>query len=261
MREAGWIDGGISTTLAKGLEVLEAFASYGRAATNAEIAEKIGLPRPSVARMTTTLVELGFLVRASRGKFEVGGRTLTLGYPVVTRLVDRQKARPLMREFAASTGGAVSIAVASDMDYVFVESVQPNNTMQHRPEVGFSAPLATTAMGRALLSIMQESRLKQYRQRMQRFRPEQWAAHGAQALAGMKACSKYGFCSVFGTWRADIFAFGSPLGRMVTGEVFAVNCGIPSWSMTPAQIEVEQIGQRLSVLADNIRTLMPLIFD
>ncbi len=247
-----------SKTLMKGLGVLQAFAGSDIPLTNAEIATRINLPRPTVARLTSTLVELGYLVRSTRGRFQVGARALTLGYPVVSRYVDRQKARPFMREFAQRTGGAVSIAVASDMDYVFVESVRETQLMLHVPDVGFSAPLASTAMGRALLAAMPDSKLRQYRQRMVRYRPDEWREHGESALAAIEECRTRGYCSVFGTWRPEVLALASPLGHTLSGEALAINCGLQSWMTTPEQIAEAKLGPRLDALARCIRALIPL---
>jgi len=245
----------------KGLSVLQAYAGSDTPLTNAEIATRIALPRPTVSRLTATLVELGYLVRGTRGHFQVGARALTLGYPVVSRYVDRQKARPFMREFAQRSGGAVSIAVASDMDYVFVESVRETHLMLHVPDVGFSAPLANTAMGRALLAAMPEVKLRQYRQRMMRFRPEEWREHGEAAMAAIQECRANGFCGVFGTWRPEVLAVASPLGHTANGEALAINCGLQSWMTTSEEISEAKLGLRLAALARCIRDVMPLTLN
>jgi DNA-binding IclR family transcriptional regulator len=250
--------GGASATLAKGLSVLAAYAASENSVTNADIAERVGLPRPTVARLTNTLIQSGYLVRVSRGRVQVAAGALTLGYPVLTRLVDRQLARPLMRDFAERLGGAVSIATVNQLDYVFVESVQIGNSMAHTPEVGFSAPLAATAIGRALLAAMSCAALEQYRQTMLRERPEEWQQFGEAAMAGVDECRRQGFCSIRGTWRPQHFGVASMLGRTSRGEVLAINCGMPSWRMTDQQFEDAQLGRRIVALAADIRAVMGL---
>ena len=47
------------TALARGLSVLRAFGPDNRPLGNAEIAERVGLPKPTVSRITFTLSELG----------------------------------------------------------------------------------------------------------------------------------------------------------------------------------------------------------
>src|SRR5216684_5987902 len=54
-------DAAFATTLAKGLVVLEAFEAGAPMLGNMELAARTGIPRPTVARLTHTLAELGYL--------------------------------------------------------------------------------------------------------------------------------------------------------------------------------------------------------
>lgn len=247
-----------SKTLLKGLTILQAFGDSQKSLSNAEIAVLVGVPRPTVARLTATLVEFGYLVPSGRGRFEVGARALTLGYPVLSRIVDRQQARRFMGEFADRIGGAVSIGIASDLDYVFIESIRRTASMRHIPDVGFHSPLATTAMGRALLSAMPKQRFLTYVRRVCRFRPDEWNRYGDEAMQGIADCRAHGYCAVYGTWRPEVLALACPLGVNRNGEALALNCGLQSWMTTPEQIEKDQIGPRLVSLAACIRESMAL---
>lgn len=247
-----------SATLAKGLEVLAAFATSNEARTSAEIAEAIGHPRPTVARLTTTLVDLGYLTRVARGKFEVAPRMLTLGYPVLSRLSDRQHVRPLMREFSERVGGSVSIAVPSDLDYVLVETIDITNAMPHIPDIGYSSPLASAAMGRALLAAMTQQQRDSYMERVKRSRPGEWGRYGKAALAAVAHCREHGYCTVRDTWRPRFFGVASPLGRTSRGEALAINCAMPSWKLSEEQLKEVQLGPRLVSLANNLRAILSL---
>ena len=54
-------DAAFATTLAKGLVVLEAFKAGATLLGNLELSRLTGIPRPTVARLTHTLAELGYL--------------------------------------------------------------------------------------------------------------------------------------------------------------------------------------------------------
>lgn len=247
-----------SATLVKGLEVLAAYAMSHEAHTSAEIAEMIGHPRPTVARLTTTLVDLGYLRRVTRGKFEVASRTLTLGYPVLSRLAARQRARPLMREFSERIGGSVSIATPSDLDYVLVETIDITNAMSHIPDIGYSSAIASTATGGALLAAMTQQQRATYLERIKRLRPDEWRQHGKAALKSVSQCSEAGFCLIRDTWRPRHFGVASPLGRTARGEALAINCAMPSWKMSEEQLKEAQLGPRLRSLANELRAIMHL---
>ena len=69
------------TALARGLEVLRCFRAENPILGNQEIAQKTGLPKPTVSRLTFTLTELGYL-RYSKNlrKYQLGTAVLALGY-------------------------------------------------------------------------------------------------------------------------------------------------------------------------------------
>lgn len=249
---------GGSATLSKGLEVLAAFATSNDGRTSAEVAEIIGHPRPTVARLAATLLHLGYLNRTARGRFEVAPRALTLGYPVLSRLMVRQRARPLMREFSERVAGSVSIAVPSDLDYVFVESIDIKSAMPHIPDIGFSSSLATTAIGRALLAAMTVDKLDEYVRRVERLRPNEWKQFGKAALSAVSDCRKVGFCTIRDTWRPQHLGVASPLGRTARGEALAINCAMASWMMNEEQVRESKLGLRLAGLASDLRAMMDL---
>src|ERR1051326_5132964 len=70
------------TALARGLDILRAFHAGEGMLGNQEIAHRTGLPKPTVARLTHTLTELGYLnyIRRFR-KYELGASVLALGLP------------------------------------------------------------------------------------------------------------------------------------------------------------------------------------
>ena len=67
-------------TLARGLDILELFAGESPELTQKEISERLGLPVPTVHRLTKLLIERGWLVR------DPGSRRLRLGLGVARLL-------------------------------------------------------------------------------------------------------------------------------------------------------------------------------
>src|SRR5438552_16758459 len=145
-------DPSFATTLAHGLDVLAAFRRSPGPLSNAELAAHTGLSRPTVSRLTYTLAQLGYLKRDAKG-FVLGLGVLAAAYPVLSALKVRQLARPLMRDFAAYAGVTVSIAMPLGLDFIYVETLRTTDAVPHVPDVGFTATMATTAVGRALLSL------------------------------------------------------------------------------------------------------------
>src|ERR1700679_2908061 len=166
-------DPSFATTLAHGLDLLAAFRNSSGSPSDADLALHTGLSRPTVSRLVYTLAELGYLKRDAKGRFDLGLGILAAAYPVLSALKVRQMARPLMRDFAAYAGGTVSIAMPFGLDFIYVETLRTTDAVPHVPDVGFTGSLATTAVGRALLSLFTPDELEHYLQTVKTERPEE----------------------------------------------------------------------------------------
>ena len=248
-------DPSFATTLAHGLDVLAAFRNGGGPLSNADLAAATRLSRPTVSRLTYTLAQLGYLRRDAKGRFELGLGVLAAAYPVLSALKVRQLARPLMREFAAYAGGTVSIAMPFGLDFIYVETLRTTDAVPHVPDVGFVGTLATTAVGRALLSLATPDELQHYAETVKAERPEELAYVQERTLPDVEHCRERGFAVSIGEWRREIFGVAAPLYRNASGDCLAVNCGIPSFRFSAEQIERE-CGPRILGLARSIRSLV-----
>ena len=248
-------DPSFATTLAHGLDVLAAFRNSPGSLSNADLAAGTGLSRPTVSRLTHTLAQLGYLKRDTKGRFELGLGILAAAYPVLSALKVRQLARPLMRDFAAYTGGTVSIAMPFGLDFIYVETLRTTDAVPHVPDVGFTSTMATTAVGRALLSLFSKDELDSYVKTVKAERPEELKYVQTRTLPDMELCKERGFAVSIGEWRREIFGVAAPLYRTPAGDCLSVNCGIPSFRFSAEQIERE-CGPRILGLARSIRSLV-----
>jgi DNA-binding IclR family transcriptional regulator len=249
------IDPSFATTLAHGLDVLAAFRNSSGSLSNADLAGHTGLSRPTVSRLTYTLAQLGYLKRDTRGRFALGLGVLAAAYPVLSALKVRQLARPLMRDFAAYTGGTVSIAMPFGLDFIYVETLRTTDAVPHVPDVGFTGTLATTAVGRALMSLATPDETQQYLQAVKSERPEELDHVEKRMLPDIESCRERGFAVSLGEWRREIFGVAAPLYRNEAGDRLSVNCGIPSFRFSAEQIERE-CGPRILGLARSIKSLV-----
>lgn len=248
-------DPSFATTLAHGLDVLAAFRNGPGSLSNAELALHTGLSRPTVSRLTYTLAQLGYLKRDAKGRFELGLGILAAAYPVLSALKVRQLARPLMRDFAAYAGGTVSIAMPFGLDFIYVETLRTTDAVPHIPDVGFTGSLATTAVGRALLSLATREEVGRYVQTIKSERPDEIEYVRTRTLPDVELCKERGFAVSLGEWRREIFGVAAPLYRTPSGDCLSVNCGIPSFRFSAEQIERE-CGPRMLGLARSIRSLV-----
>ena len=250
-------DAAFATTLAKGLVVLEAFKAGATLLGNMELSTLTGIPRPTVARLTHTLAELGYLRYDSvRAKYRVGARALRMAHPLLADMQFRQVARPMMQELAQSVRGTVSIGLLDGTSMIYVETARSGDVGPHVPDVGMPIPVVMTAMGRAAAATLPSPDAAQLEARLAAEDGEVWTAFREAYRTGIVQCAARGFCTCFGEYLAAIHAVAAPL--FFAGEhkqAFSINCGIPAFRLQSGQLEAE-IGPRLAALADGIRAVV-----
>lgn len=247
-------DNGFATTLARGLSLVEAFGPDDLWLGNAELARRTGLSKPTVSRLSSTLITLGYLMRNTDGTFRPGVRLLALAYPVLRGFTIRQVARPLMMEVAREVRGAVSIATLDRLSLVYLETARSAEPHPLSPEVGMNAPLIQTAIGRALLAQLDEATRKLILAQARTESPELWKLHQAKVTQALQDCTRQGFCLSQGDYNPNIHAVGVPLLTLKDGSALSLNCGIPAYRLGPGQLE-NDVAPRAVALAASIRSL------
>lgn len=250
-------DAAFATTLAKGLVVLEAFKAGATELGNMELSTLTGIPRPTVARLTHTLAELGYLRYApGRAKYRVGARALRMAHPLLADMQFRQLARPMMQELAQSVRGTVSIGLLDATSMIYVETARAGDVGPHVPDIGMPIPVVMTAMGRAAAAILPPAEAAQLERRIVAEDSELWAAFQGKYRAGLAQCVSRGFCTCWGEYMASIHAVAAPLFHASEAkQSFSINCGIPAFRLQPGQLEGE-IGPRIAALANSIRAIV-----
>jgi DNA-binding IclR family transcriptional regulator len=250
-------DAAFATTLAKGLMMLEAFEAGGTMLGNMELSARTGIPRPTVARLTHTLTELGYLrFDADRAKYGLGARVLRMARPLLASMRFRQVARPLMQDLAQSVRGTVSIGLLDGTATIYVETARSGDVGPHMPDIGLPIPVVSTAMGRACAAILPTTQAAHLEERLRRDDAALWTANRERYRAGIRDSAERGFCTCFGEYMPSIHAVAAPLLHVPTlDQTFAINCGIPAFRLQPGQLEAE-IGPRIRALAGSIRSLI-----
>jgi DNA-binding IclR family transcriptional regulator len=219
-----------SMNLARGMEVLRAFTAAAPLLGNRQIADKTGLPKATVSRLTYTLVLLGYLSRdPALQKFRLGPGVLALGHPLLAGMQVRQLAKPIMQALARQTGCSVNLGMRDRADVVYLDSVRADAGNQHLPDIGSSRPLLPSAIGRALIAgctpaersaLLNHLKLHD-RELFQRFRPC-WQAD-------LELFNAEGYCHSRGDWRNDIHAVAVPLARAQGENALAMNCTLAAY--------------------------------
>ncbi|UNK51067.1 helix-turn-helix domain-containing protein [Lysobacter sp. S4-A87] len=145
-------------SLARGLSVLSAFGRDRNRLGLADIATRTGLSRAAARRLVLTLQHLGY-VRAVGREFMLGPRVLELGFGYLGSLNLTDLAQPLMEDLARKVRQSSSMAVLDGQSIVYVLRVPGQRVMSVNLGVGARLPAFCAAMGRVLLSGLDDAEL------------------------------------------------------------------------------------------------------
>jgi IclR family transcriptional regulator, mhp operon transcriptional activator len=140
-------------SLQRGLKVLR-LISRNSGIKAGEIAEQIGLARPTVYRLLETLEEEGYVVRsASDNRFRVTqeARSLGIGYDAVNSI--SQVAGPVLIELSQRFIWPFDMSVCHGAYMIVQESTHPRSPLSvDRGVIGRHLPMLRTAAGRCYLA-------------------------------------------------------------------------------------------------------------
>jgi DNA-binding IclR family transcriptional regulator len=240
------------TALARGLEVLRAFTPNEGLLGNQEIATRTGLPKATVSRLTYTLTRLGYLSRLDRlEKYQLAPGALSIGYATLANMRICQVARPHMEALANQTGASVALGTRDRVSAIYVEFCRGRSSIMTRLGMGSRIPLATTAMGRALLAALPAKSRPPLLRASARNDTKGWPRIRSGIDRALKETEKRGFTMSVCEWQSDINAVGVPLALPDGSGLFAFNCGAPAVHFSRERLE-EEIGPRLLNAARNV---------
>lgn len=146
--------------LARGLDVITAFAPNRPTMSLTEVATAAGLARPTARRILLTLQELGY-VRAAGGGFALTPRVLELGVAYVRSTGLWDVARPHMEELSARTNESCSVAQLDGPDIVYVARVAVPKIVALAVQIGTRFPALQTSLGKVLLAALAPERVEE----------------------------------------------------------------------------------------------------
>lgn len=238
--------------LARGLEVLRIFTPGEGLLGNQEIAARTGLPKATVTRLTYTLTQLGYLTHLERlEKYQLAPAALAIGYSTLANMRIRHVARPHMQALANYAGASVSLGSRDRLNLLYVEHCRAKSAVMLRLDLGSRIPIATTAMGRAMLAALPEKERDWLLRHIARRESKQWPKVRVGIERAQKDLANRGFTLSVGEWQTDVTAVGVPLIPADGSGIFAFNCGAPAFHFSRERLE-NDIGPRLVNMVRNI---------
>ena len=143
--------GGVQS-LERAFGILETIADAGGTLGLSQLATRAELPLPTIHRFVRTLVGLGYLRQEPSRQYALGPRLIWLGESSARML--GTWARPYLTDLVDSLGESANLAMLDGEQIVYVGQVQSRQSMRMFIEVGRRVSPHCTAVGKALLALI-----------------------------------------------------------------------------------------------------------
>lgn len=239
-------------SLAKGLELLRAFEPGRGVLGNSELAAICGLPKATIARLTYTLVRLGYLdIIPGVNKYRLAAGVLAIGHSYLGTQYVRSIAAPLLADLAARNDVTAALGVRDRMDIVYIELAYGRSLRAMRLNVGSRVPLDRSAIGLAYIASVDESLRSAVLLDIEQNDPDGWPQAANRIESARREFERSGFCRSAGTLDRNIVAAGAPVPGLPGAPPMVINVAAPSFGAHERGIS-DEIGHQLLATAEAI---------
>lgn len=237
-REDGEADPQFAYTLERGLRILQSFSAAFPRLSNRELSELTGLPKPTVSRLTYTLIRIGYLRRCEGDShFEVSPAVLRLGYSVVSHLAFRRVAMPHLHSLANAINGSAVILTRDGLSMLTLESAAKRDVFHRWPAPGNTVNLIGTAVGLGWLVGATRAERDRLLREIAQHDPAQADRVRADYAMALQQLAKFGFVFRRNVIRPDTCTMVTPLRRLPGEDVLVLACAVATTPARAAAIE------------------------
>jgi IclR family transcriptional regulator, positive regulator for flagellar biogenesis len=191
---------------------LRAFQCEGRPLANSTIARRSGLPRPTVSRLTRTLVDLGYLERVpDSGEYRLGGKVFDIGNAYLRSMKICSIARPYIHAFVREHNISIGIAAQDDLEMIYIMWVKEPNALTLRLRLGTALPIARTAVGKACLWALPLQERSRLIARLNSADQKSLSKASKNIESAFGDLEKYGYCISMSEFQKDAYGIAVPL--------------------------------------------------
>jgi DNA-binding IclR family transcriptional regulator len=214
----------VNRSLERGIDILRAFRPGSALLGNGEIAERTGLSKSTVSRLTQTLVASGLLqIEPGTRVYRLAPLVLSLAHAMRTGSRVLTIAAPLMRSAAEKHKINVGLAAPDQDEMVYLESIRYNRRPSLRTVVsGQRVPMELTSLGRAFFAIASHEQKENLFKHFSQVRSTQWPKLKIEIESAIKRYEEVGYC--FASWQPEVVALATPIE--IGPQIYALNVSV-----------------------------------
>jgi IclR family pca regulon transcriptional regulator len=226
-------------SLARGLQVIEAFQRMTDALSVSQIATRTGLSRASVRRLLITLEMLGYASHDA-SLYRLSPRILQLGFSYLSSSSLESLGYPLLQHVTQVLHESSSLGVLDGDEMVYVARSATQRVMSIGLAVGSRLPAYCTSMGRVMLAALRPQDLASFlrRVRIERFTPKT-IIDRTQLTRLIDRARLDGYALVDGELELGLRSIAVPVTSRSGRVVAAMNSGVAAARVTRQRMIAE----------------------
>jgi DNA-binding IclR family transcriptional regulator len=211
--------------LSRGLDILRRIAAVNAPVSSRELAEWTGISKPTISRLTATLVSANLLFHIlDSDRFVLTASVLELSNGYLRNFDIRVRARPFLIKLADRTALSVHLVVRDILDMVVIDSIRPRSAvLVSRLELGSQMDLGRTAVGCAYLAALSEGDRAGLLDSLRIASGDDWLRIGEDLKPVLEDAMRYGFAIATGEWHYGLNAIAAGFVGP-SGERYVINC-------------------------------------
>jgi DNA-binding IclR family transcriptional regulator len=149
--------------LERALDILDAFTLATPEMTITRLAERVGLPKSTVIRLASILVDRRYLERVPASEsLRIGVRTFEIGSIYIQTTSLEAEARPIMAGLADETGQTANLGILDRGELVHIAIAPPDRPLRYWATIGKREDAHYTGLGKVLLAALSEEQLDEH---------------------------------------------------------------------------------------------------
>jgi DNA-binding IclR family transcriptional regulator len=145
----------LASAALRSLAILDVIVKADHPVSMTEIVRQMGLPKPTVFRLLSTLENAGWVLREPGGKeYTPGNRLARLGLDIMLNSSVRTMRHGILAHVAGEIGETCNITMLDANEIIYIDRVQTQWQLKIDLQPGTRVPLHCSASGKLLISNM-----------------------------------------------------------------------------------------------------------
>jgi IclR family KDG regulon transcriptional repressor len=224
-------------TVQKVIKLLEVLAEK-QPAKPSELINQLGFPRSNLYRLLETLKELGYVDKGDGKTYHLTYKIFMLGSSVLNINQLTFIARPYMAHLEEVSQENVNLAIMYENKVLYIDKIESKHYLKLDQPIGKTDPLHCTALGKVLLSGLNEFELEVFLRSKNLVAYTKNTITDPEVLAGVvRNIRKQGYAIDFEELSEGIHCIGAPIRDHTNKVIAAISISGPTVRLTKQKME------------------------